>query len=232
MERNMNWNPLHDDDEKEKRKENKDTIVNRGKIYSIMIVLLVLLILFGKSCETESSGTKTSSSSSSSSSSAATSNSNSSDSQWQKAFFIDEFNDYTDKSYITLKKIQTGTFSNSATTDSLLKWNIIITKEYVGFLLYEYGNSQVKGFKSYPDTYQISIKDSSGKITTLNAYNNSDRVMTKTDNDFKRFIEILKVGRPVKIVIKETGSAASSSYNLGSLDCHGMWKAYNSLDSK
>ena len=197
----------------------------KRKIIAIVVVLVILSIGFWG----QSQNTGTTSSSPSSTTSTKTS---SSSSQWTKKKFVDEFGDSTDQAYISLNSNKTGTFSNSATTNSSLKWQIIITTDYVGFVLYEYGWSQVKGFQSYPDTYQVSIKESDGTITTISAKNYADRVMTTTTSDYQKLINILKKEKEIKISIKETGSAASSSYNLGSFNCSGFKSVYNTLKTK
>lgn len=147
---------------------------------------------------------------------------------WKLGYFVDDFGDYTKDKYLKTSN-QYGSFSNSATTNSNLKWNLLVTRQYIAFFLYEYGSSQVKGFSSFPDTYKVSIKEDNGAITSFDAKNGSDRIMISNSSDYQKFLAILNKEREVKISIQETGLAASSSYNLGVLDCAGFGAEFKEL---
>ena len=222
----MNRNLIPDRDEERMPHKRKQSLLWYIALGFLVIILLGMIFNDSKSTNSSNSSTKSNTSSSSSSSS---SNSTTSGSKWEKRYFVDEFNDLTNDPYIWLSKNAYGTFSNSATTNSNLRWNFIITNEYVSFILYEYGYSQVKGFASYPDKYQVSIKESDGTITTVSASNSSDRVMIRNKSDYQKVINIMKKEKEIKISIKETGTAASSSYNLGSVDCAGFRTVYHTL---
>ena len=170
---------------------------------------------------------KGSTSSSNKASSGTTLNS-SSGNNWAQRQFVDDFGDYTDEKYV-VSKYYYGSFSNSATTNSNLKWYLIVTRKYVAFFLYEYGYMEVKGFSSYPDTYKVSIKESDGTVTSFSAKNGSDRVMISNSSDYKKFLSILNNGKEIKISIQETGSAASSSYSLGTMNCSGFSSEFNKI---
>tara|TARA_Y100001968_G_scaffold314705_1_gene340416 strand:- start:588 stop:884 length:297 start_codon:yes stop_codon:yes gene_type:complete len=58
---------------------------------------------------------------------------------WESNYFVDEFGDLTKDPYIST--IQYGGFSNSATTNSMLKVKFIIKKDDVAIQLYEYGGT-------------------------------------------------------------------------------------------
>ena len=190
-------------------------------------ILLIIGVIrdiadIGKSSGSSSSKALTASSSGS------ISNSGSTNTIWKVGRFVDSFGDYTQEKYLITNR-QYGSFSNSATTNSSLRWELIATKQYIAFFLYEYGSMQVKGFSSYPDTYKVSVKETDGTVTSFSAKNGNDRVAITNSTDYNKFLSILRKGKEIKISIQETGSAASSSYNLGSIDCSGFSKEFSSL---
>jgi hypothetical protein len=65
---------------------------------------------------------------------------------WEKTYYVDDFKQPTDEWYIRTKKRMTGTFSNSATTNSDLEVSVLIDDESIAFMLYCYGWSQEKNF--------------------------------------------------------------------------------------
>lgn len=94
---------------------------------------------------------------------------------WKINYYVDSFGDPTNEGYITNSDIIVGTFSNSATTDSELGVSFLITnKDDIAIKLYEYmNNNPVKD----DGLYVVSIKDSSNKTYSLNAFNSSDRLV-------------------------------------------------------
>lgn len=137
--------------------------------------------------------------------------------------FVDDFGDPTDEPYITTTYRKNGTFSNSATTNSPLTWNILITDSSVSFMLYEYKDRQVTGSTISPDEYMIKVKDSGGKVHTLYGENWSDRIVLDRGSDFRKILE--KEGI-VKIVIADISGYSYSEYNLGSLNADGYRYLY------
>ena len=186
-------------------------------------VIVVLVLVFNNA-----NGNLTSSTSSSSKASTGTTSNSSSQNNWGQRQFVDDFGDYTGEKYV-VSKYYSGLFSNSATTNSNLRWYLIATRKYVAFFLYEYGYMEVKGFSSYPYTYKVSIKESDGTVTSFSAKNGSDRVMISNSSDYQKFLSILRKEKEIKISIQETGSAASSSYNLGTMNCSGFSTEFKTI---
>lgn len=99
--------------------------------------------------------------------------------EWEIDYYVDEFNNPTNQKYITNKKLIAGTFSNSATNDSLLYAKILVDNNdgiRVSIILYEYGKNQVKA--SHESTYSITLLDTNKTKHNLKGimYDNGDRV--------------------------------------------------------
>ena len=98
---------------------------------------------------------------------------------WEIRYYVDEFNRPTDEMYITNTDWIIGTFSNSATNNSLLKAKILVDNldgPRVSIILYEYGSNQVKSY--YEATYNITLLDTSDVKHNLKGimYDGGDRV--------------------------------------------------------
>lgn len=97
---------------------------------------------------------------------------------WTIRTYVDEFGEPTKSRYICNASHIFGTFSNSATTDSDLRVDILINgKADIQFMLYEYAsNHPVKSYGS-ATIYHISVKDLDGKVTSrLEARLSGDRL--------------------------------------------------------
>ena len=84
--------------------------------------------------------------------------------KWKVSYLVDEFGDKTSSKYVKTKESVWGKFSNSATDNSKLKVQFVITKAGeskwdIGIDLYEYGDLKVKALSyKYPSSYLINIK--------------------------------------------------------------------------
>lgn len=130
--------------------------------------------------------------------------------EWEINRYVDQFGDPTNEKYIELKQTIRGKFSNTATQDSPLNVEFLITnKNNISIMLYEYaGNNPVKG---YDDSYTIHVSDKDGNKYKLYATNkNSDR-MTLSSFDYKEtgvtdsqiLHNILLKGGTIKFAITE-----------------------------
>lgn len=143
-------------------------------------------------------------------------------------YFVDEFGDITTEGYITQKNLEFGSFSNSATTNSDIIWYLILTKEDIAFVIYEYGSYRVTGSSSFPTDYTLSMKTSDGKVQTFSCSNFSDRIYVNY-KDHDRFMSTIFKDKIVKITLKEVSKYSSSSYNFGTVSFEGVEELYNSL---
>ena len=152
----------------------------------------------------------------------------SSSAQWTHKYFVDEFGDKTEDSYIV--STCTGTFSNSATSNSKLSVNCMVEIEdsvpRIRFNLFEYGNRMVKDFGG--QNIVVKIKLSDGTIESFKLYGNGQYATLGVDNSIK-LIEILKrESKPLKVYIERYDDYSESKYNF-TLSPIGFTNAVNKL---
>lgn len=103
---------------------------------------------------------------------------------WSVNYYVDDFQQPTEEWYITNETSFTGTFSNSATTNSKLLVQVAVDEfegegNRVAFFLYEYGRNQVKNSSTnYVDEYTITMRGADGTDTSLSGtvYCGGDRL--------------------------------------------------------
>jgi hypothetical protein len=95
---------------------------------------------------------------------------------WRVLYYVDEFGEPTEQGYITNTKTIVGTFSNTATQDSPLNVEFLITNSSrISIQLYEYaGNNPVKSYSH--DSYTVLVQDKDMNRMTLIAENTSERL--------------------------------------------------------
>ena len=85
---------------------------------------------------------------------------------WEINFYVDEFGDPTDSGYISNVDIIEGTFSNSATSNSLLYAYFLVSgKGNIAIKLLEYGSSEVNAYST--KYYEVKVKDAQGTVHSL-----------------------------------------------------------------
>ena len=143
-------------------------------------------------------------------------------SPWKIVALTDKFGDTTNKKLLLAEA--TGTFSNSATSNSRLSVDVRIESDgTAGIVLYEYGSSRMTACCSQVNPYWITIKRTNGhtKKFTAKAYVHGWLVRLNSPKTFVKFLK-KSVGN-VRIHIQDD---RSSSY-LFTLSTTGMTKAYN-----
>ena len=121
---------------------------------------------------------------------------------WSVRYYVDEFGEKTNQGYITNTLSIKGTFSNTATQDSRLNVDFLITNSYkISFQLYEYaGNNPVKAYSS--ESYRVLIQDKDGNRYKFTATNYSDRLQfDKTTS--RKVHNILMKGGSIKFKVVE-----------------------------
>lgn len=91
---------------------------------------------------------------------------------WETNYYVDSFRELTDKQYIS--GVAVGTFSNSATNDSLLTVTIAVDDDKISFFIYEYGTLQVKSTNSID--YDIEVRYGGDTYSITNSSFSSDRL--------------------------------------------------------
>jgi len=147
---------------------------------------------------------------------------------WEIRRFVDKFGDLTNEKYITNSKLIRGTFSNTATQNSKLNVEFIITKDSISIQLFEYAsNNPVKNYRDVT-SYEIYIKDKNGKKYHFGADNFSDRItLVKYFNN--SFNQILFKGGNVRFYMYEY-SHPSTKYHFEIENANFYKNAYRMLN--
>lgn len=127
-------------------------------------------------------------------------------------YYVDEFNQPTKDGYVVNETYISGTFSNSATTDSLLYVQVLADKADITIFLYEYGRSLVKNSSSrYVEEYDIVMKTADGKKQNITGtiYCGGDRLFID-DKYRSKVLEALKSGENVSFYIVQADRTTTS----------------------
>lgn len=152
---------------------------------------------------------------------------------WVIKYYVDEFKEPTDEGYVTNDPVLEGTFSNSATSNSLLRGFFLVDDESVALKLYEYDQYKVTNPYNKLIEYRISVLDQDkNKKSFYGAIDsNGDRIFIYDNTNFtscKNFVNLLKKKGTIKISIDDYGS---TSY-LIPVNCNGFEEAYSELFGK
>ncbi len=127
-------------------------------------------------------------------------------------YYVDEFNQPTTDGFVVNETYIAGTFSNSATTDSLLYVKVLVDEEDITFFLYEYGYHTVKNYSSrYVDEYDITMKTADGKKHNITGtiYCGSDRIFVDSKYE-TTVLNALKSGEKVSFYIVQSDSPTNT----------------------
>ena len=142
-----------------------------------------------------------------------------SNNSWEFRHYVDEFNEPTDKWYVTTTT--TGTFSNTATTNSEVTAVMIIDEQNIAIMLNEYGHFPVTNISSKSKEYAILIKDRNDEVHSYQGYmtSGSDRIILWSDESFgpydsthtlySEIITILSAGGNIRFAISEGGNSVT-----------------------
>lgn len=124
---------------------------------------------------------------------------------WRVGHYVDEFGEPTKLGYINNSSHIEGVFSNTATQDSNLNVNFLITSpSKISIQLYEYAkNNPVKAYSS--KNYSVLIMDKDGGRLKLRAVNYSDRLTLGTSHSRQLNKALLKGGN-IKFKIYEVNT--------------------------
>ena len=147
---------------------------------------------------------------------------------WTVRAYIDEFNLPTDEYYITNETAFTGTFSNSATTNSPLAAYLYCEqydgRDMLSIRLLEYGRSRVNNPYSSTRYYDITVMDADGVryYTEGSMYSGSYDVNVL---DEQLVLDALKKGGTVRLAITESDDPLTK-YIITIDDASGFSAAY------
>ncbi len=121
---------------------------------------------------------------------------------WDISQYVDEFNRPTSSRYIKNKNWIKGIFSNSATNNSSLNVKILVDKNDISIMLYEYDDHQVKSYGSYSVEYLINVLDALGNKHTMIGKMYSDRIIIQAEY-IDELLSILAEGGEISFSIVE-----------------------------
>lgn len=150
---------------------------------------------------------------------------------WEIRYYIDKFGDYTSSGYISTHERIKGTFSDSRTTNSELGARVLITdSSNIDIKLYEYDrNAENEGSSSYPEKYDIYIKDDNDKFYYFAAENTSDRVsFNKKDSSMVHNLLVRNTSLKFTLELEGYGNTISS-YTFIIPNMHWYGNAYLEL---
>ena len=88
---------------------------------------------------------------------------------WEKGFYLDDFNDPTETFYIGTKNRVKGTYNTASVTDGELEAEIRVDQHSIRIYLYENGTDKVKNGESGV-YFPINIKESEGTTVSFDGY--------------------------------------------------------------
>jgi len=146
---------------------------------------------------------------------------------WSVRHYVDEFGEPTKQGYISNTSSINGTFSNTATQNSALNVDFLISNSSkISIQLYEYaGNNPVKAYSS--ESYRVLIQDKDGNRLKLTATNYSDRLsFDKTAS--RQVHNVLMKGGTIKFKIYEIDTP-TTEYDFTILKADWYENAYAKL---
>lgn len=133
---------------------------------------------------------------------------------WMVKYFVDEFQQPTDKAYISNSEWLEGTFSNTATTNSYLRASLLIEEDSFGIKLLEYGDNVVKGYQSSGQDYTvIALVDGEKTHGNGTLYKGSSVIWLRSE-DAEVFTTLLKTGKEMQLYLKEIDYADTYLFTI------------------
>lgn len=149
---------------------------------------------------------------------------------WKVKFFVDNFGEAINIGYIINSSKIRGVFSNTATQNSELDVDFVISNSNdISIMLYEYArNNPVKGYLS--NEYEILMQDKNGQRFSLKAKNYSERLSCNPADSEKIHKALLKGGNIKFRIIEKENPTTNYSFNIQNAEWYD--NAYEKLKSK
>ena len=146
-------------------------------------------------------------------------------SSWKKTYYTDEFNNPTDNAFIAPIDTLSGTFSNSATTNSKLSAYVRVNIDDCEIMLWEYGSSLVKASSTTDYNITLLLPDGTKKYFTGTMYKNGFAICL---DDYDGIISLLKnTDGVIRFYIKENSKYGVNSTYLFDVNTSGFKNLYN-----
>ncbi len=122
---------------------------------------------------------------------------------WEKRPYTDDFNRPTKNFFISQKKKQTGFFSNSATSGSLMSYYTFIDKDEISFKFWDYDKFQLKNAYSEHEYYDFKCLASSGERfeATAALYSNSAELVIDDTEEVSKFIKFFQRNKSIRVIL-------------------------------
>ena len=112
--------------------------------------------------------------------------------RWKIGYYIDEFGRRDGKKFVSSENKISGSFSNSATTNSALNVDVLIDKSKIAILLYEYARETEVTYYGHEEII-IKVLDHVGKKHILYPAENY-KGLVLVGKSRKKLIELMKAG--------------------------------------
>jgi hypothetical protein len=146
-------------------------------------------------------------------------------SKWEKRYYVDEFNNPTSNAFIAPTDTISGTFSNSATTNSRLNAYVRVNSEDCEIMLWEYGSILVKAYSTTDYDITILLPNGTKKYFTGTMYKNGIAICF---HNYSEIIALLKnTDGILKFYIKEDSKYGVNSTYLFEVNTSGFKNLYN-----
>ena len=144
---------------------------------------------------------------------------------WKVNYFVDNFGEKTNNSYVTNTRYIEGTFNNSATQNSKLNVRFIIkSSSDIAIKLYEYaGDNPVKA--SYAYSCYINVKGSDNTTLEFQSIYSGDR-LSLNKKESRKVHELLMKGGTTKFFIYEA-QTPTTQYNFVIEDRENFYRKIN-----
>lgn len=153
------------------------------------------------------------------------------ESNWKLKHYVDEFGDETSAEYINY--VGKGTFSNTATKDSLLVVSILVdTNSGIAIKLYEYGDNVVQNSYSSRRKYKVNVKTPGGGKKSFEGYMKSssgDRIFMSNDSLLFEFKHVSPTNMKNKMKFHIVDNDRPTTYYDFEVDVSGFSEAYSNL---
>jgi hypothetical protein len=131
--------------------------------------------------------------------------------QWKLGYYVDEFGDKTEESYMRMRAL--GTFSNSATQKSKCVYDFVDSGESMELHVREYGSSMATDTKSTFET--VKIKTPSGEVKLIkNVFFSKSGILLFHKDTYAQIKSILMEEGRYVIVFNRSGKYSNSSYKI------------------
>lgn len=136
---------------------------------------------------------------------------NLSNAQWETKYYLDEFDQPTEKTYEVF--LSEGTFSNSATTNSKATYAFFKNDDSISIKVYEYGRSLAS---SIENTYEaVKLKTPSGDVVVFKGiFFWKKGQLLFSDGNFTKLSNALSQSGEYIMVFNRSGKYSESSYKV------------------